>query len=78
MGQLGRNPGLIEEWIQNKVSSKNRGAKKLGGGGRNIVGKYGIRENAFGMDNFTNINELRSVTETCSKEIQDICRGKHC
>ena len=42
------------------------------------MGRYGIKENAFGMGNFTNINELRSVTETYLKETQDICRGKDC
>ena len=37
-----------------------------------------FRGNAFGIDNFTKIKELASVTETYSKESQDICREKSC
>ena len=76
----------IKEWIQNesqiqnKVSSKNRGsfARKLDGGGRKIKDMDLEEMLFFGMDNFTKIKELMSVTETYSKESQDICRGKNC
>ena len=83
--KFGVNRKTIRKWIQNKskiqnkVSSKNWGsfAKKLDGGGRKIK-DMDLEEMLLWIDNFTKIKELTSITETYSKESQDICRGKSC
>ena len=83
--KFGVNRKTIRKWIQNKskiqnkVSSKNWDsfAKKLDGGGRKIK-DMDLEEMLLWIDNFTKIKELTSITETYSKESQDICRGKSC